>query len=1008
MTHERWSRIKSLFHEALEHEPDQRAAFLARTATDDPMLVKEVLGLLAEDAKASGFLSESSPLHDAVETKPHDSPPSFQQRFVIERELGHGGMGRVLAAHDVKLGRNVAIKFLKPGIHDADALRRFEQEARAAGALNHPNIIVVYDVTEHQGEPCIVTELLEGRTLREVLSDGPLPPDQALDLAAQLADGLAAAHAKGVVHRDLKPENLFVSDSGRLKILDFGIAKLAESQTNRLQTEPGAARGTPLYMSPEQVRAEPADARSDVFSFGIVLYEMLIGTPPFRRANPAAIAHAILEDDPAPLPPSTLERAAAVVERCLRKDPAARYANAGELLAALRGTPRAAGGQRRRAMAIGAVAAAFAALAIGYLWTAARRAQSEAERKAAVAEVEHLVDLGRFVDVWRAVHAAFARWPGEPSLEQMIRATTNNVTIATDPPGAAVAFKAYDDVEGEWIPLGISPLKEVRAPLGMLRWRLSKTGFEPLEARLEVGAPAAATGRPDVNARPIHLRPVGVEPARMVFVPGEGQLTDYWIDQTEVTNRDFKGFVDRGGYEERRHWTGADPTRFLDRTGRPGPSTWELGAYPAGQEDYPVGGVSWFEAVAYCAAVGKSLPTVDHWRRAFGATYFSEVVTLGNFSGRGPESTRRLKDVGPFGTYGMAGNVKEWAWNEFEGQRSILGGAWNEPVYMATDDDTRPPLDRAETSGFRCIKESAPSARAVYAPLKDIARRDYSKEKPVDAATFEVFRRFYSYDPSPLDAKTERTEETEHWRRERVSFTAAYSGERVLANVLIPKNAAPPYQSVIWFPGSYARGLKRSDGDLPFSYYFDFLPRSGRALVYPAYKGTYERSFPVRTKSDRRDMIIQWSKDLGRTIDYLNSRGDFAKDKIAYYGFSMGAGSAVPAYALEPRLKTAVLLTAGFYKYKDYFLPEVDALNFVPRVTIPVLLLDGRYDFEFPVETSQKPFFQLLGTAPEHKRHVVFENAGHVPPRIEVIREVLDWLDRYLGPVEHRMQQASR
>jgi hypothetical protein len=160
------------------------------------------------------------------------------------------------------------------------------------------------------------------------------------------------------------------------------------------------------------------------------------------------------------------------------------------------------------------------------------------------------------------------------------------VTIATDPPGADVAFKALDDVKGGWIQLGTSPLKGVRAPLGMLRWRITKSGFEPIEARLEVGPPAAAAGRPDINARPIRLRPLGSEFARMVFVPGDvergGQLTDYWLDRTEVTNRDFKPFVDRGGYEDARYWTELAATGkragiFRDRTGRPGPSTWELG-----------------------------------------------------------------------------------------------------------------------------------------------------------------------------------------------------------------------------------------------------------------------------------------------------------------------------------------------------------------------------------------------------------------------------------------------
>lgn len=590
------------------------------------------------------------------------------------------------------------------------------------------------------------------------------------------------------------------------------------------------------------------------------------------------------------------------------------------------------------------------------------------------------------------------------------------MTIATDPPGAEVAFKAYDGVDGPWTTLGTTPLNGVRAPLGMLRWRLTKEGFEPLEARLEVGAPSAAVGRPDVSARPVRLVRVG-EDDGLVFVPAAvpgGTLTDFSIDRTEVTNRTFQQFVDRGGYEDRRLWQelarqiparvdarGA-PTGLVDRTGRPGPSTWELGAFPAGQADHPVSGVSWFEAVAYCASVERTLPTVFHWRRALGETFFFEVVLAGNFEGSGPEDVRRLKDVGPHGTYGLSGNVKEWTWNEFQSRRYILGGSWNEPPYMATADDMRPPLDRAATNGFRCMRESAPAGAAAYAPWAgDAPREGPGRLAPVSASEFEILRRFYAYDPTPLDSRVERSQEQEHWQRERVSFTAAYGQERVLAHIFIPRNATPPFQVVVWFPGSYALNLKSSDGDLPFSQYFDFVPRSGRVLVYPVYKDTYERraepSAATPGGAALRDQVTRFSMDFSRTLDYLETRSDMDMRRVAYYGYSMGAARALPILAVEPRLTTAILLTPGLYAYKQP--PEIDAINFVPRATLPVLMLGGRYDFTFPVESSQTPLFNLFGTPPEHKRHVIFEDAGHVPPRLGVIREVLDWMDRYLGPV---------
>jgi hypothetical protein len=932
-------------------------------------------------------------------------------RYTFGREIGRGGMGTVYEAVDGRLGRKVAIKILRGGHSSDERKRRFLQEAQAASALNHPGIVTIHDIESADNVDFIVMECVDGTPLSRLITPDALPLPQVLDYAIQLAHALAAAHAAGIVHRDLKPANIMATRDGRLKVLDFGLSKLprpepaGSSEVTRIsapETIQGLVMGTGGYMSPEQASGEPIDARTDVFALGIVLYEMLTGARAFAGDSTRAALRAVLEDRPRPVRdvrPDAPQQLVDIVARCMEKDPAKRYASATEVLRELRhvatpaDSPRSRRLTRRDFRVAGAAALIVLAVAAGAVSTATRRARAEAAHNAAVAEIERLVDVGRFVDVWRAARAAAQRWPGDPRIERALSATTDLVTIATDPPGAAVAFKAYDDVGGEWLSLGTSPLKGVRAPLGQLRWRITKAGFEPLEARLEVGAPAAAVGRKDVDARPMRLRPTGSGHARMVFVPGGSQngveLTDYWIDQHEVTNREFKAFVDRGGYQ----------AAFRDRTGRPGPSTWELGTYPEGQGDHPVGGVSWFEAADFCRSVGKSLPTVLHWRKAFGASFFMEVVTLGNFAGRGSEATSQLKEVGPYGTYGMAGNVKEWVWNEFEGQRYILGGAWNEPAYMAMHDDVRPELDRAETNGVRCVKESARSAAAAYAPSSAAKARDFIKEKPVDAAAFEIVRRFYFYERTPLESKVERTEETEHWRRERVSFAAAYGGERVLANILIPRNAVPPYQAVIWFPGSYALGLKSSDGDLPFSMYFDFLSRSGRALVYPVYKGTYERQeLPeARAGQRQRALTVEWSKDLGRTIDYLESRTEFDREKLAYYGYSMGASSALPVLAVEPRLKTAILLTGGLDG--EALPPELEPINFLPRTKLPVLLLGGRYDFIFPVETSQTPLFRLLGTPPDHKRHLIFEGAGHVPPRIDLIREILDWLDRYLGPV---------
>ena len=266
-------------------------------------------------------------------------PSVVAERYEIERELGQGGMGRVFVALDRKIGRKVAIKMLAAGLHGEEALRRFEQEARAAGALNHPNILDVHDIGTWQGEPYIVSELLEGETLSERLRRGPLPLADTTAFALQLAQGLCAAHDKGVIHRDLKPENLFVTKEGRLKILDFGIAKLVEpplpeSETlpsSRPRTQTGAILGTVGYMSPEQVRGQPVDYRSDLFSSGTILYEMLTGRTAFERDTPVETGSAILNDELPPLPAQVPLQLQNIVRCCLEKKPQDRFQSTHEL-----------------------------------------------------------------------------------------------------------------------------------------------------------------------------------------------------------------------------------------------------------------------------------------------------------------------------------------------------------------------------------------------------------------------------------------------------------------------------------------------------------------------------------------------------------------------------------------------------------------------------------------------------------------------------------------------------
>src|SRR5271170_4835963 len=316
--------------------------------------------------------------------------------YEIQCPLGAGGMGEVYRARDTRLGRDVALKIIPESFaHEPDRLRRFEQEARAVAALNHPNILAIHDIGQHDGSPFLVSELLEGESLRATLDRGALPQRKTIEYGVQIAHGLAAAHEKGIIHRDLKPENIFITKDGRIKILDFGLAKLAqkgvdpdEPTLTASNTAAGMVMGTASYMAPEQVRGEGADPRTDIFAFGAVLYEMLSGVRAFHRDTAAETMTAVLKDDPPELtgqPPNpvhpvspTLER---TVRRCLEKNPEQRFQSARDLsfaLSALSGTEtsimaRAAAAPRRPPLLLWlSVALALVAVA-AVTWFVARR-----------------------------------------------------------------------------------------------------------------------------------------------------------------------------------------------------------------------------------------------------------------------------------------------------------------------------------------------------------------------------------------------------------------------------------------------------------------------------------------------------------------------------------------------------------------------------------------------------------------------------------------------------------
>jgi formylglycine-generating enzyme required for sulfatase activity/dienelactone hydrolase/predicted Ser/Thr protein kinase len=958
--------------------------------------------------------------------------------YQVEAELGVGGMGEVFLARDTRLGRTVAVKLIRSEFSQlGDFRHRFEREARTISALNHPHICSLHDVGEQDGFAYLVMEYVEGETLAQVLKKGLLPLDLALRYGAQIADALAAAHAKGIVHRDLKPANIMITEAG-VKVLDFGLAKRAEPVTAEEETKlrsgdtrAGAVVGTIAYMSPEQAEGRTVDARSDVFSLGVVLYEMLCGRLPFKGDTTLSTLAAILRE--APEAPRKLrhdipERVERIVLRCLEKKPEARYAITGELHHDLEIFHDRAGnrGKTRRALGAAAVLLVLAAGTLG-TWSYVRSSRARWVETEAVPEIARLMATRQPIAALQLFRQAERYAPSSPQLSRFKEELfVSAVSIETTPPVADIYVRDYaaeeDSDLSRWELLGRSPLSTDWLPNGLFRMRAVKEGSEPTERALSVAAG---------NTVQLRLPAQGTTPEGMVWIPGLGraaggfaafpaissvEFADFLLDKHEVTNRQFKAFVDAGGYQKREHWK--QPfvkdgkvvsweqaiVEFQDATGRPGPATWELGTYPEGKADFPVGGVSWYEAAAYADFAGKSLPTTYHWYRAAGVGGFSEVLGLSNFSGQGSAQVGTYRGLGPFGTYDMAGNVKEWTSSPAEDRRYILGGGWNEPSYLFSLPDARRPFERAATFGFRCAQYVSPLPDALTGPVPFVSR-DRRAESPVNDEVFRIYNSLHSYDRTDLKPAVEVVDENSpYWRAEKVTFQAAYGNERVIAHLFLPKNAEPPYQVVTFFPGANALAVREVAGLGAGSGTFEFIVRSGRALILPAYKGTLERGpaeyyHQLGQPNLWREMNLQWSKDLGRSIDYLETRPEIDITRIAYYGLSLGAAMSPRLIAVEPRFKAAVLVSAGSFEKVP---AEVDAWNFASRVKIPLLMLNGRDDFRFPLETSQRPLFRLLGTPENDKRLVLYDGGHDVVTRLDVVKEALDWLDRYLGPVEGR------
>jgi serine/threonine protein kinase/class 3 adenylate cyclase/formylglycine-generating enzyme required for sulfatase activity/dienelactone hydrolase len=967
-------------------------------------------------------------------------------------QLGSGAIGEVWLAEHEGTRRRRVFKFC----FQADSLRSLKREVALLRILkeslgDRPDIAQVLDWEFDRPPYFLETEHSESGDLVDwARSRGGLdkvPLDTRLDIVAQIADALTAAHSADVLHKDLKPANVLIHEDAaghpHVCLTDFGIGLVTSRSALEvpgvtvagltealLSSTAETGAGTRLYMAPEVMEGREATSRSDLYSLGVVLYQMASGD--FTRAlAPGWERHvddALVRED---------------IAACVDGDPDNRLAGPRQLAERLRSLSarrtRVQGTARRRKLVRGAIGAlVFVLLAVGGLRAYRLYSDVQWAEKTAVPEIIRLVGGNEYPAAFALASEVERRLGVDPRLDLLWEAVSTRVDLTTEPAGASVSYRHYEDLEGDWTPLGTTPVEQARAPLGVLRWRIEKPGYESRE--LAFRAPNLSKGMPMEPTLHYVLDPAGETPEGMIAVdagtyfavplagftavPEKGiEIGRFYIDRTEVTNEAFEEFVAAGGYRRPELWTvpfvkDGRTLSFeqameilVDGTGRGGPAGWLLGHPPEDEEHHPVGGVSWYEAAAYAEFRGKSLPTLYHWVAA--ALPGNEIIeplipaliTQSNLATHAAAPVGSHPGLSIAGAVDMAGNVAEWAWNAKGEQRYLLGASWSDPAYFFSNASSASPWRRRATNGFRLAMIPAEVQRDELLAANDSPVVDFRSVVPHSDDAFELMSQLSSYETTPLNARVEATREpATGGHLERVSFDAAYGDERVVAYVMPPEGVEPPYQAVIWFAGANVLFMRDSEKFIDQSLrLLNFVPKSGRMIVMPIYADTLGRNTDGLTQrrflsfSSRREIVFQWQKDLGRTLDYLEERGDVQTDRVGYVGLSLGAMMAATLAAREPRIATLILWSGGFPAFAGRA-AAVDSVSAATRTRIPVLMLNGRYDFVIPIETSQRPFFEMLATPDEDKRHVVYE-AGHFAfPLGEAIRENVAWLDRYLGP----------
>lgn len=1091
MSPDKWQEISRIFNAVIEKEPSLREKFLADICGGDEDLRNEIGTLLSAHESGDSFIDSPGaglkPEPFELGLKKGDKIDAFE----IEKLLGKGGMGEVYLARDTRLNRPVAIKILPPAIaSDSQANRRLLREAQAA-ALEHPNICTIHEIVETEECNFIVMQYVEGEPLSEILKNGALGLRRTLKIGLQVVEAIADAHRNGVIHRDIKPANIVVSPNDQVKVLDFGLAKRISPKDDdspslkSILSQPGLILGTASYMSPEQARGLSVDGRTDLWSFGVVFYEMTVGKRPFEGNSLADKFVSILHDEP-PLPGGLSDELKRIITRLLEKDADRRYQTAQELLIDLRtlrqevefekqlqthisvdsGSPtinaKILGSDDRGSektlfivekkpktfwQKIGLMQIALGGLILFLLGIGGWYLRHQSDINWARENVKKIAELASNESNFEAYDLALqvqGYIPEDEELKKLMPTISDKISVQSEPGEARVFLKRFLPNETgdfpESVLIGTTPIKDFQIARGHYILRIEKDGFAPFERTISGTIPRIGGSFIDSPPLEIDVKLIGTErsPENMVFVPGgeyslvnwsrpiqdKVRLDDFFIDKYEVSNREFKEFINSGGYLKKEFWKHAfikagqeisleEAVRnFKDKTGLPAPRSWSNQNFPEGEEDLPVTGITWYEAAAYAAYRGKQLPTVFQWERAarngvsdprynampWGLIKQGETTDFrANFGSTGSVSVKKFEfGMSPFGAFNMAGNVSEWVLNRSGDNYVTSGGAWNDLPYSFGDYGEYPGFYASDKLGFRCVLNLSETGSDQGA--QDVLPDEIPNYAVSGENDHKMWLTHYQYDQKPLNPQIVETREAQDWIRRTITFTGE-NDETVSAYLYLPKNYARPLQVIHYLPpGDVVDGLR----PLPDSVEMFMTPliKSGRAVFTVSLRGYSERPFPdnyvppARNTVEFRKQAVNWMTDLRRGLDYLETVDEVDFKKLSFLGISNGANLGILVLGIEKRYKAAVLVGSGVDKSWQEWIPEANFINFAPHSKLPKLFINGRYDEAHPLETYSEPIYKIFS---EPKKQVIYDG-GHIPTIEFFSTTINDWLDEKIGP----------